>query len=72
MIYLVAAIRYRSMIPALYLLGVVACLGRAFLTDLKPIETVGIAPDVAANLSVILFTSAMLVASLICRTGGTE
>ena len=64
-IYLIAALRYRSMIPILYLLALVEYLVRLFyIPAYKPIETVGTAPGAAGNLPLVIFTLIMLVASL--------
>jgi hypothetical protein len=64
LIYLVAAIRYRSMIPMLYLLGLVEYLVRLFyIPAYKPIETAGTAPGAAGNLPLVIFSLVMLIAS---------
>ena len=64
-IYLVAAIRYRSMIPLLYLLSLFEYVMRAtYLPAYKSIETVGIAPGAAGNLPLLIFCFVMLVLSL--------
>lgn len=64
-IYLVAAIRYRAMIPMLYLLSQFEYLTRAiYIPAYKPIETVGTAPDAAGNLPLVIFSLTMFVLSL--------
>ena len=65
LIYLVAAIRYRSMIPTLYLLSLVEYLVRAFyIPAYKQIETPGTAPGAAGNLPLAIFSLVMLALSL--------
>jgi hypothetical protein len=64
-IYLIASIRYRAMIPLLYLLGIIEYAVRAlFIAGYKPIETVGAAPGAVANVPFIVVFSIMLVLSL--------
>jgi len=68
LIYLVAAIRYRSMIPLLFLLSLFEYLMRAtYIPAYKSIETVGTAPGAAGNLPFVIFSFAMLVLSLWSR-----
>ena len=68
LIYLVAAIRYRSMIPMLYLLSVFEYLLRAtYIPAYKSIETAGTAPGAVGNLPLIIFSFTMLVLSLWSR-----
>jgi hypothetical protein len=68
LIYLIAAIRYRSMIPILYLLSVFEYLMRAFyIPAYKSIETAGTAPGAVGNLPLIIFSFTMLVLSLWSR-----
>ena len=65
LIYLVAAIRYRSLIPMLYLLVAVEYLVRmTYIPAFKSIETAGTAPGAAGNLPLLLFACLMLVLSL--------
>jgi hypothetical protein len=64
-LYLVAAIRYRSMIPLLYLLSFFEYLMRAtYIPAYKSIETAGTAPGAVGNLPLIVFSLTMLVLSL--------
>lgn len=64
-IYLVAVLRYRAMIPMLYLLSLVEYLVRAtYIPAYKSIETVGTAPGAAGNLPLVVFSFIMLVLSL--------
>ena len=44
LIYLIASLRYRAMIPLIYALLVVENLGSLFYYYTKPIETAGAAP----------------------------
>ncbi len=68
LIYLVAAIRYRSLIPMLYLLSLFEYLMRAiYIPANKSIETVGTAPGAAGNLPLAIFSLTMLVLSLWTR-----
>ncbi len=68
LIYLIAAIRYRSMIPILYLLSVFEYIMRAtYIPAYKSIETAGTAPGAIGNLPLIIFSFTMLVLSLWSR-----
>lgn len=63
--YLVSAIRYRSMIPMWYLLMFVEYLFRAtYVMMVKPIPTVGTAPGAAGNLPLMIISLTMLTLSL--------
>jgi hypothetical protein len=65
LVYLVAAIRYRSMIPMLYLLSLVEYLVRAFyIPAYKQIETAGTAPGAVGSLPLAIFSFVMLILSL--------
>ena len=64
-LYLIASIRYKALIPLLYLLGVIEYAVRAFIAGgYKPIETVGDAPGAVANIPFIIVFAVMLVLSL--------
>lgn len=64
-LYLLASIRYKAMIPLLYLLGIAEYVVRAFyIGNFKPIETVGDAPGAVANIPFIVVFSIMLLLSL--------
>lgn len=68
LIYLIAAIRYRSLIPMLYLLSLFEYLMRAtYIPAYKSIETAGTAPGAVGNLPLIIFSFIMLVLSLWTR-----
>jgi hypothetical protein len=65
LIYLIASIRYRALIPLLYLLGILEYAVRASVSaGYKPIETVGDAPGAVANVPFIVVFSIMLMLSL--------
>ena len=65
LIYLVAAIRYRSLIPMLYMLAAVEYLIRmTYIPASKQIETAGTAPGAAGNIWFFLFACLMLILSL--------
>ncbi len=65
-IYLVASLRYRSMIPLLYLLLIVEYSIRGFYIPLfKPVVTAGTAPGAAGNIPMIIISVVMLVLCLI-------
>ena len=70
LVYLMAAIRYRSLIPLLYLLATLEYLVRmVYISAFKPLETSGTAPGATGNLPLFLFALVMLLVSL--WTGGT-
>jgi len=65
LIYLIAVIRYRAMIPMLYLLSLVEYLVRIFyIPAYKPIETAGTAPGAVGSLLLAIISLVMLVLSL--------
>ncbi len=59
-IWTVAALRYRAMIPLLYLLFILEYAGRLWVGAHKPIETVTTAPGSAINLPFIILGIVML------------
>ncbi len=63
-IYFVAIIRYRSMIPFLYLLGIVEYTVRPLIGLSKHIETIGRAPGAYINIPFVLIFFIMLLLSL--------
>ena len=64
-IHLLACIRYKAIIPLMYLLGAIEYGVRAFyIGSQKPIETIGNAPGAIANLPFILVFTLMLVLAL--------
>lgn len=65
LLYLLAIIRYKSMIPLLYLLFVLEYGGRLFVGSIKPIETVSTAPGAAVNLPFFVAGMVLLVLSLV-------
>ena len=67
-IYVIAAVRYRSMIPMLYLLSLFEYLMRAtYIPAYKTIETAGTALGAIGNLPLVIFSFTMLVLSLWSR-----
>lgn len=65
LIYVLASIRFRSMIPVLYLLAIFEYLVRAaYIGTYKPVETLGDAPGALANIPLIIVFSIMFVLSL--------
>ena len=71
-IYLLACIRYRALIPLMYLLGIIEYAVRAFYVgSQKPIETVGDAPGAVANIPFIIVFSVMLILSIWSKSGST-
>ncbi len=68
LIYLVACIRYRSMIPLLYTLLIVEYSIRAlYIPVFKPIVTSGTAPGAAGNVPLIIISTIMLILCLVER-----
>lgn len=66
-IYVVALVRYRSLIPLLYLLGVVEYAVRLIMSFAKPVHTEGTAPGGVANYILVPLLIVMLVLSLVPR-----
>jgi hypothetical protein len=66
-IYVVALVRYRSLIPLLYLLGVVEYTVRLIMSFLKPVHADGTPPGGVANFILVPLLIAMLVLSLVRR-----
>jgi len=64
-IMLIASIRYKSMIPLLWLLIVLEYAGRLVVGMFKPIETIGTAPGATANMVLPGIALLMLILSLI-------
>lgn len=61
-IYLLVSLRYRSMVPLMYVLMIVEYSFRAFYFPVaKPIPTTGTAPGAVINLPFILFSVVMLI-----------
>ena len=65
LLYLLAALRYRSLVPLFYLLMILEYGGRMIVAGAKPIETAGTAPGAVGNLPLMLLAAVMLVLSLI-------
>ena len=64
LLYVVALLRYRSLIPLLYLLALVEYAVRLVLTWVRPIETVGTAPGGIGNYVLVPVIAGMLWLSL--------
>ena len=64
LIYLTSIIRYRSLIPLLYLLTAVEYAGRFMISQFKPIETVETAPGSAGNIPLAILAVVMLLLSI--------
>ena len=67
LLYLMAAIRYRSLIPLFYLLMIAEYAVRMLIGGFKPVETAGTAPGAVGNLPLMVLASVMLVLCLIPR-----
>lgn len=65
MLMLLAAVRYKSMVPLLWLIVLIEWIGRGLVGQFKSVETLGTAPGQIGNLIVPLVTLAMLILSLI-------
>ncbi|MEJ6657580.1 MAG: hypothetical protein QNL17_02070 [Synechococcus sp. ChSW.bin.154] len=65
LIYLAACLKYKALIPLLYLLGILEYGLRAFyIATYKPIETIGDAPGAIMNVPLMIILIAMLLLSL--------
>ena len=71
LIYVVALLWYRSLIPLLYLLALVEYATRLVLTRVKPIEIAGTAPGGVGNYILIPVLAVMLWLSLRSRGDAT-
>ena len=69
LIYIVAAVRWRSLIPLLYLLAAVEYLLRLLVAWIKPVETVGTAPGAMGNYLLPPILVVLLVLSMWRRRG---
>ncbi len=63
-LYLIASIWYKSLIPLFYLLLVVEYIGRFAIGHIKPILTTGTAPGAALNLPVVILVTILLLLSI--------
>ena len=64
-IYAIVCVRYKSLIPFMYLLGIIEYATRAFVIGVqKPIETVSNAPGAVANIPFIIVFILMLFLAL--------
>lgn len=69
-IMLLACVRYKAMIPLLWLLILFEYAGRLLLGFYKPIETIETAPGQTGNIVVPVIAVLMLIMSLIPRKNG--
>ena len=69
LLYLIALIRYRALIPLLYLLFTLEYAVRLYIGHIKPIETAETAPGAAANLPFAIAGLILLALSLWPRRG---
>jgi hypothetical protein len=67
LLYLMAAISYRSLIPLFYLLMIAEYAVRMLIGGFKPVETAGTAPGAVGNLPLMALAAVMLVLCLIPR-----
>jgi len=65
LLMLMAALRYKSMVPLMWLLLLVEWAGRGLIGQFKPVETLATAPGQAGNLIVPVIALVMFVLSLV-------
>jgi hypothetical protein len=65
MLMLLAAFRYKSMVPLLWLILLMEWVGRGLIGQFKPIETLANAPGQIGNLVIPIVALIMLILSLI-------
>ncbi|WP_109354528.1 hypothetical protein [Sphingorhabdus sp. EL138] len=65
MVMLLAAVRYNSMVPLMWLIVLVEWIGRGLIGQFKPVETIGTAPGQVGNMMIPIIALVMLVLSLI-------
>ncbi|MEP3694282.1 MAG: hypothetical protein ABJM99_04885 [Parasphingorhabdus sp.] len=65
MLMLLAAFRYKSMVPLLWLILLVEWTGRGLIGQFKPVETLATAPGQIGNLVMPIIALTMLILSLI-------
>lgn len=73
LLYVLACVRYRSLIPMFYLLGIIEYAARAFYVgQYKVIETVNTPPGEMINIPLIIIFTIMLILSLWQRKSETS
>lgn len=72
LLMLLAAIRYKSMVPLFWLLLVLEWCGRAMIGQFKPVETISTAPGQIGNMVIPAVALVMLIMSLIPQSSSTE
>ena len=65
MLMLLAAVRYKSMVPLLWLILLMEWIGRGWIGKFKPVETIGTAPGQIGNLVIPIIALVMLILSLV-------
>jgi len=71
MLYLLASLRYHSLIPLFYLLMAVEYLGRFLIGRAKPIATAGTAPGAVINLPIAILAALLFCLSVNGKEGRT-
>ena len=62
---LLTAVRYKSLVPLMWLIVLMEWIGRGLIGQFKPVETLATAPGQIGNLVVPIIALIMLVLSLI-------
>lgn len=65
LLMLLSAVRYKSMVPLMWLLLIMEWIGRGLIGQFKPVETLGTAPGQIGNMVIPIVALVMLVLSLI-------
>lgn len=65
LLMLLAAVRYKSMVPLMWLIVLMEWIGRGLIGQFKPVETIGTAPGQVGNMVIPIIALVMLVLSLI-------
>ena len=65
LLMLLAAVRYKSMVPLLWLIVLIEWIGRGLVGQFKPVETLATAPGQIGNIIVPFIALVMLVLSLV-------
>jgi len=64
LLMLLAAVRYKSMVPLLWLIILIEWIGRGLVGQFKPVETIAIAPGQIGNLVLPTIALVMLILAL--------
>ena len=65
MLMLLAAVRYKSMVPLMWLILLMEWIGRGWIGQFKPVETIETAPGQIGNLVIPIIALVMLILSLV-------